>query len=555
MITKASSNIENTIEMVDTNSSKSTNSNKSGTSVKFNGNGPLSSSPYRRASIQSPYRRASIQKKKTVSIFDEDEIRRKLTTLDNTAVLSALANDNCFGCRNCCYILVNSKRALLQLLLAFLFIAGWVSLGVLQVKKAYDSENADYHPQKILKQKTYFQSNKIQYDNPYFYFWFRIDITPEALKNTFDCSDNSTANCLKEYFDEMLTWGDNIDYSSNDYSENDDVLHPWCQIETFNATTGESSTAYGKLKDYKIYVNRLGSQIEVGSDYGDDYFDYSSAKRGDTVSPFAVLIQLEISNIDPAKGRYSCDNSLNILSVYNSLGLFTDWFDLWMFMSRVNITHAVGIDDDAPWMRSIFSSEDPVFDADMRFFYEERVLCNLKGLCSSEFYVESSAMVKDLGNIKIILNPLPKVTYYKEFVQYTWLDCASSIGGFWTIILGIYIVASTCVVKFKRKKDKGQFKMLGILPMLSKTHENEEEIAYLRKIVMTLLNLHTEHCFHSVKNVDAKEGLDQDSSDWLNRSQTNISPEGEFDTVLAVIADAGPNTVIAGAGSNTVMEV
>jgi len=200
---------------------------------------------------------------------------------------------------------------------------------------------------------------------------------------------------------------------------------------------------------------------------------------------------------------------LDVLTIANKLSNFTEWFNIWMFMSRENHTNGIGFQPDEPHMRSVFDSDDPVYGVDMRFFFEEVVFCDLDDLCKSEFRVESTAMVVDNQDfVTITLNPLPKVFYYGEFVQYTYLDSLSSVGGFWTIFLGLYLVLSALVVKFKSSSSgKDDFRNFGILPMLSKAYSNSEEIAYLRKIVMTLLNLQKEQVFRSIDEEESTDDL------------------------------------------------
>jgi len=494
-------------------------------------------------------KRLSAERPRLLTLLDEDVVRKKLDYLATTKALSAFTYDGCCGCKNCCYILRYSKRALMQILLAVVFISGWIAFGIVQGIKAYNSENAWHHPQKISSQKTYFKNDRLQYLNPYFYFWFEIDVFSDNFTDSYICSYNSTAACLREYFYSLLTFEDNIEYwynqSSQDsqksgterrrYASLTDVLNPWCEMEMYNTTSEQSFTRTGLLKDYQIYVDRVGYYEEdLGSTYDYEYDKYAEKKM--VSHPFGVLIQLQIDDIPAARGRYTCDSSLDVQSIHEDLRYFTEWFNLWMFMSRDNITHAVGIEDLAPQMRSIFSTEEEIYGADMRFFYEERVFCNLEDVCSSEFYVESTAMTVYQDRIKITINPLPKVTYYQEFVQYTYLDCMSSIGGLWTIILGLYIAVSTFVVNCNNTRDKDDIKCLGILPLLSKTAENEEEIAYLRKIVMTLLDLNRKHFFRSLNSPKRGEGYPIESTKDFPGGEIEIQRsggriEGKFDNV------------------------
>jgi len=482
-------------------------------------------------------KRANTHGRESGAILDEKVMVRKLESLSGATLLSALDEDDCYGCKNCCWMVKNSKRATLQIILAFCFIAGWIVMGVLQMVKAYESENEEYLPQKILRQKKYFSDHKLQYNNPYFYFWFDIEIESENLTAAYNCSDNSTTTCLKEFFNTMLTFEDNV-AKYNDYtydynaaavygdddngtsSENmtysdgysySDVIYPYCEMVSFNTTTGVSETDYGVVKDYDILVNRYGDYYDVDtSTTTSDYF-YDSADwdtNGELTEPFGVLVQIEISDVDAARGRYTCDSSLDISTIVDELNRFTNWFELWMFMSRTNYTYGVGFQADEPHMRSIFRSDHPVTGVDMRFFYEEVVLCSLDGSCVSEFFVETNAMIMEEQSFLLItLNPLPKVFYYKEFIQYTYLDSLSSIGGFWTIFLGVYLTVSTFIAYYNSESTgKGDLISFGILPMLSKAHCNSEEISYLRKIVMTLLNLQNEHLFRSVDSEEMSEG-------------------------------------------------
>jgi len=247
-----------------------------------------------------------------------------------------------------------------------------------------------------------------------------------------------------------------------------------------------------------------------------------------------VLIQLEIANVKAARGRYTCDSSLDIYTIFEKLTNFSDWFDIWMFMSRVNYTTGVGFENDEPQMRNIFDSDDPVFGANMRFFYQENVFCDTGDNCKSQFVVESTAMVMaNQDYISITLNPLPKVTYYHEFINYTYLDCVSSIGGFWTIFLGLYLVVSGFIVR-GYTTGKHEFKSFGILPLLSDAAKNAEEIAYLRTIMMTLLNVEKDQYFHSTKSLHRRSSED---------SQGNL--EGGENRSLDLIeckVEGGPNT-------------
>jgi len=508
-----------------------------GTSVHFDGGG--------KNQLKS---RSSLSKLNTLTethFLDEASMRKKLDSLPDSTLLTALDDDECGGCRNVCYVLRKSRRASIQIFTAVLFMSGWIVMGVLQCIKAYESENADFFPHKITKQETYFSNSKLQYSNPYLYFWFQMDIRPENLKSTYSCPEvaNSTADCLKDFFVDMLTFNDNIlswlgifDFSDADYDYNyensfrrknrffnsrktkskvgtrrryayEDVLYPYCEMNSFNQSTGETVTTWGHLKDYSVYAYRAGDYSEASnSDYDWFFFDYTIWENAaDLSEPFDVLIKLEIADVKAARGRYTCDSSLDIYTISERLRNFTEWFDIYMFMSRVNYSTGFGIGDDEPQMRNIYYSKEPISGANMWFFYQENVFCDVDDVCKSQFVVESTAMVMaDQDWITITLNPLPKVTYYKEFISYTYLDCASSIGGFWTIFLGLYLVVSGLIVK-GQTKGKHEFKSLGILPLVSKAHKNAEEIAYLRTIVMTLLNVEKNQYFKSVDESSSED--------------------------------------------------
>lgn len=534
-----------------------------GTSVHFDGGG--------KNQLKSTSAVSNLKKLTETDFLNEASMRKKLDSLPESTLLTALDDDECGGCKNLYYVLRKSRRASIQIFTAVLFLSGWIVLGVIQCIKAYESENADFYPQKITKQETYFSNNKLQYSNPYLYFWFQMDISPANLTSTYSCpeiANNSTADCLKHFFEDMLSYNDYIlswlDYYDFDYDYNYEnsfrrknkffnprktkskvgnrrrydytvVLYPYCEMNSFNHSTRETVTTYGDLRDYAVYANRVGD-YSYASNYDWYYFDYYYIyeNAADFLEPFDVLIQLEIANVKAARGRYSCDSSLDIWTISEKLSNFTEWFDIYMFMSRVDYSTGFGIGDDEPQMRNIFYSKEPVSGANMRFFYQENVFCDVDDVCKSQFVVESDAIVMPNQNyISITLNPLPKVTYYKEFINYTYLDCVSSIGGFWTIFLGLYLVVSGLIVT-EQNKGKHEFKSLGILPIVSKAHKNAEEIAYLRTIVMTLLNVERDQYFKSAKSADesSSEDSQRNVKGTENRSleTTENKAEGEPNT-------------------------
>jgi len=109
--------------------------------------------------------------------------------------------------------------------------------------------------------------------------------------------------------------------------------------------------------------------------------------------------------------------------------------------------------------------------------------------------VLSAAKVrKNTRTLKMKIIPPTTVTHYRSFYRYSYLNCLADIGGFYTLVAGLYFIAAPLLVKIA---NRGQltYRARGILPAFSLSHRNAEELSALRSLLFAAVGITEDQYF------------------------------------------------------------
>jgi len=107
--------------------------------------------------------------------------------------------------------------------------------------------------------------------------------------------------------------------------------------------------------------------------------------------------------------------------------------------------------------------------------------------------------------LNIEVYPFLSVMHYVSFHRYSYLDWLVDVGGFFTLITGLFFVLSSRVTKIANRKNNFHLNQ-GILPVFSLSHRNAEEIAGVRSMVMAALGITEQEYF--MNNIESLRKLE-----------------------------------------------
>merc|ERR1712060_770837 len=192
-------------------------------------------------------------------------------------------------------------------------------------------------------------------------------------------------------------------------------------------------------------------------------------------------------------GKIWCDLYLDMEILDEAFSNFTTYDILFMVSREEFQSGSAGITEYIRSVRKVWRRENDVIDQIYSYGFEESTFDG-----KSDFTAEVH-LVDELVNQDAMLNietyPYPTVVHYVSFERYSYVDWLADMGGFYTLAFGLFFVLSTQITKLANRRDVFQRRQ-GILPAISLTHRNAEELSQLRSLVLAALGI-TEKAFFS----------------------------------------------------------
>ena len=92
--------------------------------------------------------------------------------------------------------------------------------------------------------------------------------------------------------------------------------------------------------------------------------------------------------------------------------------------------------------------------------------------------------------LSIVAHPSTAIIHYSSFSRYSYLSCLADIGGVYTLVTGFFFIFAP-LLAYRAKTNRGQnaYRTLGILPAISASYRNREELSSLRSLVLVALGI------------------------------------------------------------------
>merc|ERR1712062_105796 len=143
-------------------------------------------------------------------------------------------------------------------------------------------------------------------------------------------------------------------------------------------------------------------------------------------------------------------------------------------------------------MKKVWRWIDGLSEFIYSYRYEESTLDGISDFSAEVILVDKS--VDENAALNIETFPHPTVVHYVSFDRYSYLDWFADIGGFSTLIFGIFFSVSALIIWIVNWQYAFQ-RTQGILPVFSLPHRNAEELTVLRYFVIAALGITEEDYF------------------------------------------------------------
>jgi len=361
---------------------------------------------------------------------------------------------------DCIVVIKKWNFAMLQCLLIVVAAGLLLSFGTLNFMKAHDSVNDPYKPYKLDGRDEYFINDNLNYEFPLHYFWFHIRVNRIRFRLTYnwrfgeEC-ETQFEDCLDRYM-------------------NDFFIDRWRVYCFMNKTANVDPIG---VRNLTVHLTPHGTNES---------------------SEFEMLVRLEFNDFDKSvTGNVACH--IEIASPW--ISPFAK-FKLWLWVSRQEFME-LGKNS----IRSIPSSKqlwaiNKRETSSVRYTYafgEKTYDGKSEFTANLDLNLELPA---PQPFVTVLVYPSNSVMHYSSFTRYSYLDCLADIGGLYTLVAGFYFIFAPYLVGYaKANRGHNAYMTHGILPVLSLSYRNAEEISLLRSLVFVALGITENEYFGSkVKN-------------------------------------------------------
>jgi len=451
-----------------------------------------------------------------------------LAVVDHNLMTSKPRNEGIF--RECQHGIVVLKRynfAILQCLLMFMAIVGLITFGVLKFFDAHQSVNDLYKPYKVDGRDEYYRNEDLRYELPLHYFSFEIAVSETNFTVIYNQTYNQTCDttlnaCFFRYMEDFVNpafalsptdlptrapsssptfspttsptdWfvtrpsppsptftTDRIVSIVTDFTRDENIYNAPVSAHCFMTTSSNETvmTDTVGLRNLTLYLDEIGVSLQ---------------NESDVIDIFGMLMRLEFVDFSGyMSGKIMCDLYLEIERLEKALSGFAS-FDILFMVSREEFSSGTtGITEYFRSMKRVWRRHNGLIDQIYSYVFEENTFDGVSDFTAEVYLVDEYVDQDAMLNIEVY--PYPTVMHYVSFHRYSYIDWLADVGGFYTLVIGIFYLLTTRVTKLANRRDLFHRKQ-GILPAFSLSHRNAEEISGLRSLVMAALEISEQDYF------------------------------------------------------------
>jgi len=359
-------------------------------------------------------------------------------------------NIDCFSkVRNIVFVMNHNRFSIVQGFLMILTIASLAYYGIIRYLDARNSTNSEYKPLKVDRVYDYQNNPKLIYTIPAHYILIMGE--PESFERMRKF----------HYFDEL---NDVVDFVLNGY-----------------------------------FISYCGGQDEQG-----DLFDLSGEYSKNITFSFStnnisdvLLLKIEFGDFDPQHNTQFWKQSAWFSCYILWPGKWEEFFEpnsIWFFVSTMDLDaetvvnwetfHPANFKYTALVYIKEWKSEMGMF---VDYYYEESTVDGVSKLDGAYNWVPLN-----ITFIHTVANPT--VVHHVSYTKYSYTDWVADLGGFLSLAVFLFFTLSAKVTNYANRNDLFNRRQ-GILPVISRTYRNAEELAGVRYLLVSALGISGEEYF------------------------------------------------------------
>jgi len=371
-----------------------------------------------------------------------------LEEVSRTLITSKPYNIDCFSkVRHVFFVMNHNRFSIVQVLLMILTIASLAYYGIIRYLDAHNSTNSEHKPIRVDRVYDYQNNPKLIYTIPAHYIL--IIGEPKSFER------------MRKFhgFDEM---NDAVDFALNDF---------------FISYCGRQEEQY----DY-LYLSEEYSK-NITFSFSTNEWDF-------------LLLKIEFGDFDPQYNTQFWKQS-------TWFGCSILWIDTWQVLFEPeNIYFFVSnMDWDAEAVAQWDTFHPDVHISTPVVYIKQ---WTLTGMYVDYYYEESTidrVLKLDVVYTWVPLNYTyiwtvanPTVVHHVSYTKYSYTDWVADLGGFLSLAVFLFFTLSAKVTNYANRNDLFNRRQ-GILPVISRTYRNAEELAGVRYLLVSALGISGEEYF------------------------------------------------------------
>jgi len=314
---------------------------------------------------------------------------------------------------------------------------------------------------------------------------YRFNVVPWG-ENTGKTGNTGTTNVFTEW---TQTEDEEVFYSAgavNEWVHSEGADEQRSYSPAVSAQCYMTSSDDGKVRTEKVGLRNITLHL--------DEIGVTLQNTSAATNFFGMLLRMEFVNFGGyMSGKIWCDLYLDMEILNEAFSNFTQYDILFMVSREEFQTGSAGITEYIRSVKKVWRRTKDVLDLIYSYTFEESTFDGVSDFTAEVHLVDEKEVLDAMLNIETY--PYPTVVHYVSFERYSYVDWLADMGGFYTLALGLFFVLSTQITKLANRRDIFQ-KRQGILPAISLTHRNAEELSQLRSLVLAALGV-TEEAYFS----------------------------------------------------------
>jgi len=220
---------------------------------------------------------------------------------------------------------------------------------------------------------------------------------------------------------------------------------------------------------------------------------------------FEMIVRMEFNELDRnMSGNFLCTTDIG-LRKFAEIAKFT----LWFWVSRKEFSYFGGKRNlqSIPSAKQLWGWNTEFSKVRYTYAFQEKTYDG-ESEFSANLDLNFEYERRD-AFVTVVSYPSTAIIHYSSFSRYNYLSCLADIGGLYTLVTGFFFIFAP-LLAYRSKTNRGQnaYRTLGILPAISASYRNKEELSSLRSLVLVALGITENDYFKYVGKMACKKQED-----------------------------------------------